>query len=105
MSIKSASGGNQKLLKVIKNPITAHLPVGCKKYGTSFQCDKLVHASDLVPEADSEDPVVVVIGAMAHGQTGADYVEETVSISQYPLSGALACTKICSAFEDKWGIH
>ena len=105
MSIKSASGGNQKLLRVIKNPITGHLPVGCKKYGTSFQSDKLVQAKDLVPDPECADPVVVVIGAMAHGQTGADYVEETVSISQYPLSGALACTKICSAFEEKWGIH
>jgi len=35
----------------------------------------------------------------------ADYVEETVSFSQYPLSAALACTKIVSAFEESWGIH
>ena len=54
-----------KLLKVIKNPITDHLPVGCKKIGTSFQSTKLVHPKELVPETE---PIVVVVGAMAHGK-------------------------------------
>lgn len=102
MSIKS-SNGPQKLLRVIKNPVTAHLPVGCKKYGTSFQSEKLLHPKELVPDDDS--PVVIVIGAMAHGAVDADYVEDNISISQYPLSAALACTKICSAFEESWGIQ
>ncbi|KAI3647916.1 hypothetical protein MP228_008137 [Amoeboaphelidium protococcarum] len=32
LSIRSAEGnGGEKLLKVIKNPVTDHLPVGCKK--------------------------------------------------------------------------
>ena len=52
-----------------------------------------------------ENPTVVVIGAQAHGPIEVDYTEETISISEYPLSAALACTKICSAFEDAWGIH
>ena len=29
-----ASSGPEKLLNVIKNPVTNHLPVGCKKIGT-----------------------------------------------------------------------
>jgi rRNA small subunit pseudouridine methyltransferase Nep1 len=95
--------GPQKLLKVIKNPILSHLPVGCKKYGTTFQSPKLVQPQELVPQ--DETPVVVVIGAMAHGQVEVDYTEEVVSVSQYPLSAALACTKIVSAFEQGWGIH
>lgn len=53
-----------KLLKVIKNPITDHLPVGCRKIGTSFSSDKTTHPSKLVPE---NDPIVFVVGAMAHG--------------------------------------
>ena len=28
-----ASNGPQKLLKVVKNPVTQYLPTGCKKYG------------------------------------------------------------------------
>lgn len=55
-----------KLLKVIKNPVTNHLPVGCKKIGTSFSSKKVVNPRDIVPK--EEVPIVVVIGAMAHGQ-------------------------------------
>lgn len=104
---------------MIKNPITSHLPVGCRKIGTSLQAEKLIHPKELVPE--DESPIALVIGAMAHGsvciiilkvipsyfdlQISNEYIEETVAVSQYPLSAALACTKICSAFEEAWGIH
>lgn len=63
---------------------------------------KTVHPRELVPA--SGEPVVLVIGAMAHGSVDVDYTEDTFSISDYPLSGALACSKICTAFEEKWGI-
>lgn len=96
-----ASDGNVKLLKAIRNPVTDHLPVGCKKIGTSFTAKKLVHPRDLAP---TDDPIVVVIGAMAHGKVEVDYVEEEVSFSQYHLSAALACAKLCSGFEEAWNI-
>ncbi|KAK6620963.1 hypothetical protein RUM43_011262 [Polyplax serrata] len=96
-----ASDGNMKLLKVIKNPITDHLPVGCKKYAMSFSADKVINPKELVPP---NEPVVVVIGAMAHGSVSVDYTENTFSISNYPLSAALTCTKLCSAFEEVWGV-
>jgi len=60
-----ASDGPMKLLKVIRNPVTDHFPVGCKKYGTSHSSDKLVKPIELVAD---EGPVVVVVGAMAHGK-------------------------------------
>lgn len=97
-----ASDGPQKLLKVIKNPVSDHLPVGCKKYATSFSAKRVVRPKDIV---SLDEPVVVVIGAMAHGKVNVDYTEEEISISEYPLSAALACTKICSAFEESWGVH
>lgn len=91
-----------KLLKVIKNPITDHLPVGCKKIGFSFTGKFIEDAKTLVPEED--EPIAFVVGAFAHGVIKADYTEELISISKYPLSAALASTKLCSAFEAKWGI-
>eukprot|EP00795_Rhopilema_esculentum_P015310 gene15311-6527_t len=97
-----ASDGKQKLLKVIKNPITDHLPVGCKKIVMSYNAEKCAHPRDYVP---ADDPVVFVIGAMAHGSVQVDYGEENVAISQYPLSAALTCTKVCSAFEEVWGVN
>jgi len=50
---------------VIKNPITDHLPVGCKKLGTSFSVSKVTHARDLAP---ANDPIAIVVGAIAHGK-------------------------------------
>ena len=37
-------------MKVIKNPIESHLPVGCRKIGTSFSAEKHVDIKNYVPE-------------------------------------------------------
>lgn len=103
-SIKS-SNGPEHLLRVIKNPVTSHLPIGCRKIGTSFKAEKIIKPAELINAESPDEPIVVVIGAMAHGEAAVDYTEEAVCISKYPLSGALACTKIVSAFEDAWGVH
>ena len=99
-----ASDTSQKLLKVIKNPITDHLPAGCRKYCTSFSADKVVHVDEFAEKHPTNDPLVVVIGAMAKGSVDVDYTDELCSISNYPLSAAITCSKFCSAFEDKWKI-
>ena len=54
-----------KLLKVIRNPITDHLPVGCRKLGTSFSSPNVVNPRNLVP---GDEPISVVVGAVAHGK-------------------------------------
>ena len=100
-SIK-ASDSSIKLLKVIKNPIEDHLPVGCKKVCLSFSADGASKASDLVPE--SEEPICLVIGAIAKGAIKVDYTENDVCIGNYPLSAALTCAKVTSAFEEAWGV-
>jgi rRNA small subunit pseudouridine methyltransferase Nep1 len=99
-----ASDTSQKLLKIIKNPITDHLPVGCPKYLSSFHTDNLVHVNDFAKKHSENEPIVVVIGAMAKGSVECDYTDKTVAISNYPLSAAITCSKFCSAFEDKWNV-
>jgi len=98
----TAADSSVKLLKVIKNPVTDHLPPGCRKICMSYGAEKVVRPSTLVP--DSEDPIVFVVGAIAKGSISPDYTEENVSISNFPLSAALACTKLCEAFEQAWGV-
>ncbi|CAG9772951.1 unnamed protein product [Ceutorhynchus assimilis] len=99
-SIRAESG--PKLLKVIKNPITDHLPVGVRKIAMSFSSKIVKNCKELVP--NGEEPIVMVIGAFARGSLNVDYAEDNISISNYPLSAALTCTKLCSAFEEVWGI-
>ncbi|XP_053548798.1 ribosomal RNA small subunit methyltransferase NEP1-like [Bombina bombina] len=100
LSVRAADGP-QKLLKVIKNPLTDHLPVGCVKISTSFSGERVPCVRDLVPP---DNPVLLVVGAFAHGAVNVGYTERCVSLSQYPLSAALTCAKICTAFEEVWGV-
>lgn len=60
-----AAETSAKLMKVIKNPITDHLPAGCRKLATSFSAGKPIKPSELVTQ---DAPIAFVIGAMAHGQ-------------------------------------
>lgn len=100
LSVRAADGP-QKLLKVIKNPVSDHFPVGCMKIGTSFSVEDISDIRELVP---SSDPVVFVVGAFAHGKVSVEYTEKMVSISNYPLSAALTCAKVTTAFEEVWGV-
>ena len=95
-----AADGPQKLLKVIKNPVSDHFPPGCRKYCMTYNAPRCVRPIELV----TDEPCVMVIGAQAHGSVNVEYSEENVGISNYPLSAALTCTKLCDAFEQAWGI-
>ena len=80
----TAAESSVKLMKVIKNPITDHLPAGnlflfitesfiskvanpivagCRKILMSYSADSIKRPSELVPE--TEDPVCIVVGAIA----------------------------------------
>lgn len=71
------------------------------KIGTSFSVEDISDIRELVP---SSDPVVFVVGAFAHGKVSVEYTEKMVSISNYPLSAALTCAKVTTAFEEVWGV-
>lgn len=95
-----AHDGPHKLLKVIKNPVSDYFPAGSRKYCMTFNAPRCVRPIELV----TNESCVMVIGAQAHGSVKTDYTEENIGISNYPLSAALTCTKLCDAFEQAWGI-
>jgi len=103
MSIR-ATNGSERLLHVIKNPITDHFPTKCKKIGTESSSSKLVDINEYVITNFKDEPVVFVIGAFSHGEVQVDYVDEMISYSKYPLSASVACGKLCCAFEKLWDI-
>jgi rRNA small subunit pseudouridine methyltransferase Nep1 len=103
LSVRS-QGSNEKLLNIIKNPITDHLPVKCVRIGMSGDAGKAISVGALANELPNDQPVVFWVGAMAHGQDRFPDAERLVSCSEYPLSASVVCGKICSAFEEVLGI-
>lgn len=96
LSIRSVNG-NEKLLRVIKNPITDHLPINCHKITLSFDAEP-VRLGAYLPTIPPTHSVAVFVGAMAHGPDNfADHiVDEKIAISGYSLSASVACGKVRS---------
>jgi rRNA small subunit pseudouridine methyltransferase Nep1 len=104
LSIRSTSS-QEKLLRVIQNPVTDHLPPNCRKVTLSFDAP-VVRVRDYVDSLGPRESICVFVGAMAKGPDNfADaFVDEKISISNYSLSASVACSKFCHAAEDSWGI-
>jgi rRNA small subunit pseudouridine methyltransferase Nep1 len=111
MKIKASNdSAGTTLLKVIKNPFSQHLPPGTRVYGMSCQ-GKLYSPHALARTATTSDanmpPTCFVIGAMASGHITMEdhpYIEEMISVSEYPLSGAAAISRILGGIEEHFGI-
>jgi len=126
----TAVGKREKLLNVVKNPVTRYLPVGARKVGEfiflsinmfrykldmlidvfeylglSFSAEKSVNLFDYVAKSSDDEPLVFVVGAMAHGKIDKEYTDDYIQICNYPLSAACCLNRICSALEQKWNIQ
>ncbi|MCJ1471374.1 18S rRNA pseudouridine methyltransferase [Lambiella insularis] len=104
LSIRSTNS-QEKLLKVIKNPITDHLPPNCRKVTLSFDAE-VVRVRDYIADLGPKESICVFVGAMAKGVDDfADaFKDDSISISNYSLSASVACSKFCHAAEDVWDI-
>jgi rRNA small subunit pseudouridine methyltransferase Nep1 len=100
----TAVGKREKLLRVIKNPVSQYLPVNSRKIGFSYSSDKLININNYVASASSDSDFVFVLGAMAHGKIDKDYADDFISISGFPLSAAYCITMITNALEAKYNI-
>ena len=89
---------------MIKGPVTKHLPAGCQRVGFSRAAPNLVQFRDYVRALPDDAPAIFVVGAMAHGQLEAPYIDEWVAVSEFPLSAACCLGRITNALEDKWGV-
>lgn len=96
----------EKLLKVIKNPITDHLPTKCRKVTLSFDAP-VRRVQDYVTTLDDDESICVFVGAMARGKDSFadEFVDEKVGLLDYPLLASVACSKFCHGCEDVWGIY
>lgn len=111
MKIKAGTD-HTTLLKVIKNPFSQYLPAGTRCFGMSCQgtlYSPINLASTLMPQdyASAKAPTCFVVGAMSTGHVQLEdhpYMEKMISVSEYPLSGAAALSRIASGIEHYWGI-
>ncbi|SCV03043.1 LANO_0G01794g1_1 [Lachancea nothofagi CBS 11611] len=104
LSIRSVNS-EEKLLRVIKNPITDHLPTKCRKVTLSFDAP-VVRAQDHIEKLADDESICIFVGAMARGKDNFadEFVDEKIGLSNYPLSASVACSKFCHGAEDAWGI-
>ncbi|WWC86755.1 uncharacterized protein L201_001634 [Kwoniella dendrophila CBS 6074] len=104
LSIRGVNG-SEKLLRVIKNPITDHLPTNTIKLTLSADAPT-IRLSQFLPSLPETHSVCVFVGAMARGADNfADqFVDQKISISDYSLSASVACGKFCCAMEEMWNI-
>ncbi|KAK2984407.1 hypothetical protein RJ640_021056, partial [Escallonia rubra] len=101
----NAVGKREKLMRVVKNPVTQYLPLNSRKIGFSHSSEKLVDMKDYFSVAAGNDEnLVFVVGAMAHGRIDKEFADDFISISGYPLSAAFCISRICNALEHKWKI-
>lgn len=100
----TAVGKREKLMRVIKNPVTQYLPPNSHKIGFSKSSEKLVDIQDYVAHISDDVNFVFVVGAMSHGKIENNYVDDYISISGYPMSAAGCIGRICYGLERKWKI-
>ncbi|RPB12494.1 Nep1-domain-containing protein [Morchella conica CCBAS932] len=105
LSIRSTSS-SEKLLKVIKNPVSQYLPPNCRKVTLSWEAP-VMNVREYIGGLGEEESICVVVGAMAKGKDDfADgWVDEKIGVSNYSLSASVACSKFCHAAEDCWNIQ
>jgi len=101
-----ATNGPDKLLKVVKGPVTKYFPANCRRVGLEYSSEgaDTVRLQDFVRELPDDTPAVFSIGAMAHGDIDVAYVDQTISVSEYPLSAACCIGRITNTLEQKWDI-
>lgn len=65
---------------------------------------EVVRVADYLSDLDSNQSVAVVVGGYASGVDAFEEVEDHISISSFPLSAGVCCSKVTTALEDMWNV-
>eukprot|EP00835_Amoeboradix_gromovi_P002727 NODE_160_length_16633_cov_0.230132.p9 type:complete len:216 gc:universal NODE_160_length_16633_cov_0.230132:2896-2249(-) len=108
MSIKSTQ--NDTLLRIVKNPITRHMPANTRYVvlsdkGQIHRVDEFLNELKEKEIKEGEDMnICFIVGAIPHGDDvylvdGLDISDYKLSMSEFPLSAALSCAKLAEGIE------
>lgn len=116
MKVK-AKDSSKTLIKLIKNPFSQYLPCGTRCYGLSSNgtlYNPYQLARSILPQGPyylnngvASPPTCFIVGSMARGSISTNdhpYIEQMYSISEYPLSGSTALSRLLCGIEHNWGI-
>lgn len=103
-SYTRAKDTQEKLLSMVEQPLTRHLPSNRRVIGLCHSSDKLVNLEDYVANVRDDVNLVFVVGAMPHGIIDKDYLDDFVSVSNYGRSSEHAIGDVCYALKEKWNI-
>ena len=102
--------GDETLMRVIPGSVSSVIPVDSRRFATSIagrSVDPLEFAevlSNLEDPSIHADTIVLTFGCFADGHAVPNYTEETIAVSDYPLSTPVTISKLINAFEHTWGI-
>ena len=108
MTIKSTQ--NETLLRIVKNPITRHMPVNTRYVvlsdkGQLQRVDQFLTELKTKEIREGEDMnICFIVGAIPHGDDvysvdGVDISDHKLSLSEFPLSAALSVSKLTDGIE------
>lgn len=98
---KITDGTGRVLMKIVKNPISEHIPPGSVRLGLSQSAERRERAFF---EAHKAHGYAVFLNASQKGKDTFPDTEFSLRLSDYPLSAFVCCTKACSIFEEIYGV-
>lgn len=100
--LKIRSENGDVLLRIVKNPITLHLPVNTIKVELCKEGVKM-DKSELMKRIDYG--YTFFVNAIPSGEDGnCEYAECKMKVSDYGLSAAICVGKVCNFFEEIYNI-
>ncbi|KAK4394591.1 Ribosomal RNA small subunit methyltransferase NEP1 [Sesamum angolense] len=95
---------NETLMRVVEEPVTRHLPTNSRIIGISNSSHKLVDVNCYINAASDDMHLVFVVGACASQEINQKYIDDIISVTDYPLEPQARTDLICRALERKWKI-
>lgn len=97
LKIRAVTG--EILMKVVKNPVSMYLPPNIIKVLLSIDGNKMEKCG-----LENERGYAFFVNAIAKGDDHCEGIELKMKVSDFGLSAAICCGKVCNMFEEIYSI-
>ncbi|PFH34342.1 putative ribosome biogenesis protein nep1 [Besnoitia besnoiti] len=97
---------NVSLAQIVRNEHANFLPPNSFKVALTVSGKSVALREYAQQFKDATQPVVFVIGAVAHSDPTDEcsFVDDKISIAPFGLTAAVCCSSLCAEFECLWGV-